>query len=1687
MLSKTTYQFSVSQNQTIQPPRQIVVIDPHIDDYQILAAGVIPGVELLILNPDRDGIEQITAYLTSLPAGEQGSRGSVGSVGSVGRKIAYPSSPSSPSSHPSPSPRPPVQKSPRPPLPPSLHLISHGSPGRIHLGNTTLELNNLEKYRPQLEKWGIAHLYIYGCKVAAGDAGAEFLQKLHQITQAQIYANPKPTGNAVLGGTWELQPIQSPPFQGGLGGFFNSPPSPRLPVSWSPRPPVPHTLPFRQEVLETYSGLFPASFPIIESFQNSTTADPNWILGGIDSNANAGGGDAYLTSGVTDPFGNTDPVGDGWLRLTSPENSPDSATDTGYAIYNQAFSSSNGIVVSFDYAAYGKTTANGGDGFSFFLLDGSVASPTTGTTAGGVGYANKIATTVAPGTGDGLTGGYVGIGFDVFGSFTRQDIGTDDNDPNEWTPLSPGNPNINNPPATAKNTVALRGNAGSGYPLLEKQQISDVAVGATIDGVTRTNARAVQITIVNDLIKVEMDLGGGLQEIFTYNSLSTNNGSPPAEYKMGFSAATAGANNYHEIRHVEIQKPADLTITKDDGLTSVNPGNSITYNITVSNNDYNDVSNVMINDALTGISGISWSVLSTIGTASVSDNGTTGQFNPTVNLNKSSAITFQVSGTVDGTAALTSAAAITLPTTGEKDVNLADNSATDTTNISPVFTSPATTTGTQGVAYSYNITTTDPDSPTTVITAPTLPGWLTFTDNGNGTATLTGTPGAGDVGYQNVLLRVDDSIGTNDQSFTIFINANAPTLTGDSSLPAIDEDNTTPGGETITNLFGGMFQDPDSGDSLSGIAVVGNNADPTTEGTWQYSADGINWFDIGTVGDDSTALALSVATKLRFVPVADYNGIPRSLVVRALDRGYGAGFTAGATRVNVNTTINGGSSSISSTTSNLNTTVNSINDPPSFSHLGDQTLPTWTNLPQTVPNWAIPLAFGPADESTQTVANFLVTIASGDTLFTTLPDVANDGTLSYSPTGEPGTATISVQLQDSGGTADGGNDTSAPATFIITVPPPIVNLEVIPHIGSEVTSSIITINANVAGPVFGDQTLDITLSGTADNTDFTTPIPAQIIIPDGASTGSVTVTVAEDNIDEGEETATFTISKPSAGIQLGSTTTATVTIAEDDIEMITVTPIGLTTTEAGGGADFTVVLNLQPTADVMINLTSDRPGEGTVNLPTLTFTSANWNQPQTVTVTGVDDNIDDGDINYNIVTAPAISTDPNYNGFDAADVAVTNIDDDTAGINVSASTINVTEGGANGTYELVLTSAPTAPVTINFTTDSQLHPIDPINFDATNWNVPQTVPVQAVDDGNVERLHFSTIAHNAVSTDPSYNGIVPAPVTANIADNDTGGVSLLQPVGTADVIEGFGSDVYKLVLTSPPVADVTIALSTDGKITTDMATVTFTPSNWNLPQAVTVTAVDDSQITGNQLSDITHTVTSADTAYHNIAVGIIPVNISDNDNQGEIFTLAQPGIIGLTKQDDIVTGSPANDIIYDWDGNDIIDGGDGDDKLYAQSGDDGVNGGGGNDVIFGGLGNDHATGLGGNDILYGGEGSDRLHGSDGNDQLFGDSGNDFLSGGAGVDTLTGGSGRDAFALGNGTGGMTVDAADVIVDFVKGEDIFYLSGNLTFSQLVISQGLDSLANDAIIQDGLSGEFLAVVQGVAAANLAAEDFL
>jgi hypothetical protein len=122
------------------------------------------------------------------------------------------------------------------------------------------------------------------------------------------------------------------------------------------------------------------------------------------------------------------------------------------------------------------------------------------------------------------------------------------------------------------------------------------------------------------------------------------------------------------------------------------------------------------------------------------------------------------------------------------------------------------------------------------------------------------------------------------------------------------------------------------------------------------------------------------------------------------------------------------------------------------------------------------------------------------------------------------------------------------------------------------------------------------------------------------------------------------------------------------------------TTEAGGSVTFTVKLNTEPIADVTISVNSGDVTEGSVSTSLLTFTPANWNVPQTVTATGVNDAVDDGNVAWTVILGAAVSSDAAYNGIDPADVTLSNTDDDTAGITVSSPSGTVTTEAGGGSH-----------------------------------------------------------------------------------------------------------------------------------------------------------------------------------------------------------------------------------------------------------------------------------------------------------------------------------------------------------------------------------------------------------------------
>ena len=214
----------------------------------------------------------------------------------------------------------------------------------------------------------------------------------------------------------------------------------------------------------------------------------------------------------------------------------------------------------------------------------------------------------------------------------------------------------------------------------------------------------------------------------------------------------------------------------------------------------------------------------------------------------------------------------------------------------------------------------------------------------------------------------------------------------------------------------------------------------------------------------------------------------------------------------------------------------------------------------------------------------------------------------------------------------------------------------------------------------------------------------------------------------------------------------------------------LTTTESGGEVTFQIVLNSQPSDDVIIDLLCSDSNEGTLSPVLLTFTSLNWNAPQIVTVTGVDDAIQDGNQVYTIMTQPATSGDSDYETLDADDIPVTNTDNDSAGITVGAISGDTTEAGGQATFTIVLNSEPVFDVSIDLSSsDTSEGTVSPasLTFTSMNWNAPQTVTVTGVDDAILDgNQPYSIITDPAVSSDSNYNGINTSDPSLTNIDND---------------------------------------------------------------------------------------------------------------------------------------------------------------------------------------------------------------------------------------------------------------------------------------------------------------------------------
>ena len=214
------------------------------------------------------------------------------------------------------------------------------------------------------------------------------------------------------------------------------------------------------------------------------------------------------------------------------------------------------------------------------------------------------------------------------------------------------------------------------------------------------------------------------------------------------------------------------------------------------------------------------------------------------------------------------------------------------------------------------------------------------------------------------------------------------------------------------------------------------------------------------------------------------------------------------------------------------------------------------------------------------------------------------------------------------------------------------------------------------------------VSGTATVTDDYVGFTARgFTVPKGAMSATFDITLVDDSVDETDETIVIVWREGSSGNATPVSITFTGTITDNDTAAgVTLSKSTLTVTEQDTTGDtYTVVLDSQPSADVVVTVAGHAGTDVTVNPTTLTFTSTTWNTPQPVTVTAADDA---DTVNDTVsLTHSAASSDTNYSGTTIPGVTVTVSDND------GSNNAPVFDDGASTTRTLSETGGST-PLTI---------------------------------------------------------------------------------------------------------------------------------------------------------------------------------------------------------------------------------------------------------------------------------------------------------------------------------------------------------------------------------------------------------
>ncbi|HNH58255.1 MAG TPA: hypothetical protein PK153_25855 [Leptospiraceae bacterium] len=682
----------------------------------------------------------------------------------------------------------------------------------------------------------------------------------------------------------------------------------------------------------------------------------------------------------------------------------------------------------------------------------------------------------------------------------------------------------------------------------------------------------------------------------------------------------------------------------------------------------------------------------------------------------------------------------------------------------------------------------------------------------------------------------------NETSETVSITATAPSATSASfNIDTADNDSKP--------VFTGATSVNENGTAVLSVALSGNPGASRT---------------VNLVSGNTLAITLSPASLV--FNSSNWN-VPQTVVLTGV---------ADANTVSEAVTITGSGVSVGTATVNVNTVdTNTMNIAltPASTTVGEGSSTTFTvNLTQE-PSPSLVVSFASSNTTSVTVAPVSITfdnVCPGAQCWSTLRTITLNGVVDANQTSESVTITA-----------------SAPA-----VPNASFTIATTENDAQPVFSGVTTVTEG------GTALLSVSLSGNpgaARTLNLTSSNPAAITL----SPATLNFTAANWNIPQAvlltgisdSNASTESVTITGSGVDLG---TASVTISTVDANtMSIVLSAPSTIVDEGSSASFNVKLSQEPSPSLVVSFASSNVASATVAPASVTFDNvcpgANcWSNFKTITVTGVEDINETTETVTITASAPAVTN---------ATINFDTTDNDSKAVFSGGATI--TEGSTS-VLTVALSGNPGTARTMNLTSSNltavTIAPTS-LNFNAANWNVPQTVILTALADTNTAS-ETVTITGNGTDLGTS---------TTSISTVDTSLMNIILSAASTTVSEG-STATMNVKLSSEPSPSLTVTLSSSNAGAISVSPLTLTFDNvcpgaqcWSANQSVTLTGVEDA----NQTSETVTISASAPSA----TSASLDFKTIENDTGivlGGATSVTEGGIAFVTV---VLTGDPGIDRI----------------------------------------------------------------------------------------------------------------------------------------------------------------------------------